>query len=449
MFGMSLADMCSSTAMALTSLPMPSYMPKEEIFGYHWAGTRLGNTYTCNAQGFFVSFGMAGMYTYNSVLCLYYVCALAFTMKDKVIKKRIEPFMHGIAIVVSLISSLPPLFYDMYNPTTSGYAWCGPVPYPNECSYMEDVECIRGNDKMEIVNKTFLSGSILFLFAFVSLSFLWIIWKVNQTDRDMKRITKNYRVYGFREVENVLEKHNNITKIVVIQAFFYVAAILLTVFPPLLLMIGGSGFKEKALVNLEKTSLVLLPLQGFYNFVIFLSHKVYNYRRVHAEKSVWHVLALLFCTSTCDPCFISRISLVKQYADEEEQEQQQQRAVQESGGESDDEIGTGLKRSDVYDLNIHDESDKELHYRLELMDGGGTNGKTYYFDVKAQSKICNGDESNESCGVEDGQEGSYGWLSLSSRISICSNYQPQKDPSLEGLESEDEKKVRRFYSPIK
>jgi hypothetical protein len=67
--------------MALTSLPMPSYMPKETEFGYHWAGTRLGNTYTCNAQGFFASFGVSAMFFYTATLCIFYACSIAFTIE--------------------------------------------------------------------------------------------------------------------------------------------------------------------------------------------------------------------------------------------------------------------------------------------------------------------------------------------------------------------------------
>jgi hypothetical protein len=131
MFGMSLADICGSIAMALTSLPMPSYMPKEEIFGYHWAGTRLGNEYTCDAQGFFAFFGMECMFNYSAMLCVYYACAIAFMIKEKNIKKYAEPFIHGIPIVTSLGFTIMPLFYELYKPGISGFAWCGPQTYPD------------------------------------------------------------------------------------------------------------------------------------------------------------------------------------------------------------------------------------------------------------------------------------------------------------------------------
>jgi hypothetical protein len=42
MFGLSIADIIGSVSMALASWPMPSHLPNEEDFGYHWSGARLG-----------------------------------------------------------------------------------------------------------------------------------------------------------------------------------------------------------------------------------------------------------------------------------------------------------------------------------------------------------------------------------------------------------------------
>jgi hypothetical protein len=68
MFGMSIADILSSVSIALSTLPMPSFMPQEKDFEYRWTGPRLGNTSTCNAQGFFQTFGILCMFTYNTIV---------------------------------------------------------------------------------------------------------------------------------------------------------------------------------------------------------------------------------------------------------------------------------------------------------------------------------------------------------------------------------------------
>jgi hypothetical protein len=360
MFGMSLADICGSIAMALTSLPMPSYMPKEEIFGYHWAGTRLGNTYTCNAQGFFAFFGMGCMFNYNAMLCLYYACAIAFTMREKNIKKYVEPLLHGLPILAGLSFSVPPLFYDMYNPGISAYAWCGPIPYPNECSSVPGIECIRGHGHMLMTFQIVTAVFIIYVFCIISISLGLVIWKVFQTDRVIEQISKLYENRGHKDMANVLEKHRN-TKAVVIQAFSYITAFLLGVLPPLLLSVGAvdtSGSNPNQLKKIdiiEKITLVFLPLQGFFNFIIFVSHKVYNYRRVRGDVSICRVITMLFRTSVHDPCFISRISIVKQHEEEE------------NGCEDFVEYVEGRQHHQVYNFDVKDESNDELHYRLGLM----------------------------------------------------------------------------------
>ena len=58
-------------------------------------------------------------------------------------------------------------------------------------------------------------------------------------------------------------------------------------------------------------SFVLIPLQGFFNAMIFISHKVYNYRRVHKDVSRCGVIKLLFQGNTQEFFLFSRISLVR------------------------------------------------------------------------------------------------------------------------------------------
>ena len=83
---MSIADIIGSLALALTTLPMPATMT-----GYNGAempfveflprvGSKalaFGNTQSCNAQGFCTTFGIATMFSYDVMLCVYYAFALA------------------------------------------------------------------------------------------------------------------------------------------------------------------------------------------------------------------------------------------------------------------------------------------------------------------------------------------------------------------------------------
>jgi len=357
MFGMSLADICGSIAMALTSLPMPSYMPKEEIFGYKWAGTRLGNTYTCNAQGFFSTFGTTSMLSYNTMLCIYYACAIAFVLQEKHIKKYVEPIIHGLPILLGLSFSVPPLFYEMYNPGISAFSWCGSVVYPIECYDNRRIDCIRGTRRMTELGARTVSVAMCCVFSIALLALCMVIFKVIQNDWIILKLPSEN---NYNHIDKILDVHRN-TKAALIQAFSYIVAMLLVLLPPILLFSGAiertTASQVETAIILEKIALVLFPLQGFFNVIIFVSFKVYNYRRVRRDVGICHVLGLLFFTSAHDPCFISRISIVRH---NEEDEEGCDNLVAEDGTRI-------AAKHNVYEIDVDDESNEELHFRLTLM----------------------------------------------------------------------------------
>ena len=55
---------------------------------------------------------------------------------------------------------------------------------------------------------------------------------------------------------------------------------------------------------------ILLPLQGFFNALIFINHKIYNYRRSHSGVSRCHVLKLLLAGDSEEVMIFSRISMI-------------------------------------------------------------------------------------------------------------------------------------------
>lgn len=314
MFGMSIADILGSTAMALTSLPMPSYMPKEIEFGYHWAGTRLGNTYTCNTQGFFASFGTVVMFFYTATLCIFYACSIAFKMRERNIRKYVEPIIHALPVLVGLSYAVPPLILEMYNPGITSYAWCAPLPYPDECVY-QGIKCVRGSaDAMNFV-MTMLRCLIVSVFSIIIVSMVLIVWRVTSTERLLHKVTLAIysKMDNCANLEGVLRRHS-FTKAVVYQASAYIFALLLGLLLPLIRtmnVVSATDESERGwdkIVAMDKGILVLLPVQGFFNLAIFVSHKVYNYRRAcNGSISICGVLR----AGTHEPVYISRISIVK------------------------------------------------------------------------------------------------------------------------------------------
>lgn len=122
MMGMSIHDILGSSAIALTTLPLPN--DDKWVNLYHYEGTRLGSYATCDAQGFFQFYGLLGSYLYNMVLCVYYAIALSLSIKDETIKRKVEPWLHLIPLCLSTWLSLEILFEKGYNPAPRRASWC-------------------------------------------------------------------------------------------------------------------------------------------------------------------------------------------------------------------------------------------------------------------------------------------------------------------------------------
>lgn len=81
-----------------------------------------------------------------------------------------------------------------------------------------------------------------------------------------------------------------------IQAIAYILVLIITVFPPLLLLFT-SVESHTIIISI---SMLAFPLQGFFNSLIFIGAKVYHYQRVEPEVSIWKALGLILFTSFQD-----------------------------------------------------------------------------------------------------------------------------------------------------
>ncbi len=102
-FGMSSLDIIGSVAMAFHTIPMP----REQVYSFQGSGTVV----SCEVQAFLVLVGSMGCLCYNSGLSLFHICLIQFRTSERVMRKRIEPFIHvfsfliPLSIAVSLVSS--------------------------------------------------------------------------------------------------------------------------------------------------------------------------------------------------------------------------------------------------------------------------------------------------------------------------------------------------------
>ena len=142
------------------------------------------------------------------------------------------------------------------------------------------------------------------------LSLLLVIVTTIITDRAIAMLTN--RIYRCPEIQQLNIRQQQ-SKVIVIQALAYVIGFILTLLFPFMI-VRATKFQH----GLAMLRAVFLPIQGFFNMLIFISHKIYNYtyRRRHPEVGRWQVLKLLFQTSVEKPVFISRLFIVQNDAEE-------------------------------------------------------------------------------------------------------------------------------------
>ena len=228
----------------------------------------------------------------------------------------------------------PPLFQVMYNPGTTAIfgpqrtviaPWCQNQPDPTWC---KDDECIRGSSaSFDYALKSLTwTMSIGFSVTFVSLKL--VICRVLYNERLLRHAVKctkdnelerkfhmNTSGYDTGRIslddpdletcERAVRDAHLTNKVITAQCFGYLGTWFLSISYVLLTTLPD----EVQFVLM----VILLAGQAFCNMIIFVSHKVYNFWRLHREESICDVLEVMFTVeSVQEPCFISRISIVEE-----------------------------------------------------------------------------------------------------------------------------------------
>ena len=380
MFGISTATLFSSIAISLTTLPMPRDLPISDI-GYDWAGTRLGNVHTCNAQGFFLITGYSMMFTYTGMLCIYYMLVIAFGLREKKIAKYAEPFFHLITLGTSYMA-FNAVFTGKINPT--GWEPC--------CTIANDS---FGPHTYENGRRTYVVSVLGTFLLCTFLCFILIIRKVAKDERNIRRSVQIQNpqqspnpfptATSQRQVDlqNMVLTASKNTRLVVFQALAYYISFLITLSTPIIRLITGYDHKsENDERIILRAQIVLMPLHGLSIAVIFIYHKIHNYRRIHPNVSKWQAFNLLFYGMADDNILFSRISVVSVTADELTVEVQNERSEVEHinifiSNNDNDNRGTEEEEEDDDDVERNTEdlpSSKERQHMS--LDDGSSKGRS-------------------------------------------------------------------------
>ena len=126
-----------------------------------------GNVATCAAQGCIVTAGITMATFYNCSICFYYLSVVTFNKKDEYIKRKLEPWFHGVPVISAIMIGIIGLIMKQYN--TNGDGNCYLTNYhPPNCQGVTNgiipegftIPCGRGGDTKSgnlfrlIVNRT-------------------------------------------------------------------------------------------------------------------------------------------------------------------------------------------------------------------------------------------------------------------------------------------------------
>ena len=220
---------------------------------------------------------------------------------------------------------------ELINPTPF-VPWCTTVVYPYECAFNEEVECIRG--EKEFNREIFYGVSLaigLILISILGLSLVTII--IGTCKGGRVRLL-------FQQTE--MPNHDSWKKkrrLLIIQALMYFFAFLITWVFVAVRMVNLTNGNISSLSATNVLQRIFFPLQGFFNAIIFLHHKVTNLRQCHGSsislsKALYYII--LHPKMKMSEMHLSGVSIVERDRQKQEKDKNRIREQQQQVGNSPD-----------------------------------------------------------------------------------------------------------------
>jgi hypothetical protein len=299
MIGMSIANIITSMA---TSLSAPSLIKLGTLMNrFELEENRLGSTpQTCSStqQGFpFLNLnGSVAANVFTALACVYYLCDAVCSVQNAMLQQRvIEPLLHFTPLIMTLVVSIPFSPLQMNNPTPirPWYAldhlqyWC------------ENATCMRGIPS--ITKKDMITFVLVALNSIVIIMSLILVfrkvWKQNQII--MQTSLEDTDLILSAGVAHEVNLRHQATKILSLQSLAYAGALILTLLVQLLgtlvsMICYWTGDDVVSLTSLGKLKLIIQPLQGLLNFIIFVGGKIFLIRCSNPGMTYFDVFKMLF-----------------------------------------------------------------------------------------------------------------------------------------------------------
>lgn len=276
-FGMSLSDVVSSSVFTLCMVPRTTQL-------------------ACSIQGFLFHIGVTTTPMYNASLCIYYVISIFFERPEYWIKKRVEPFLHLIPICWNVFAAIFLIASGCIN-DVGPICWVGSKPL--DCMEDPNIECERGA-KAAQYRYIFVGYQTFINFFIIIIAMIMLCVKVAKQERKMSETVAIGRLSDATASEDSLTNHRqkSITleayrnpprnrtseRKVVKQAAVFVAAYFFPFLFPSVHYFYKS-FAGRRSFALWITMSFFMPLQGFFNAIVFIRPRVIKLRQKNPDLS--------------------------------------------------------------------------------------------------------------------------------------------------------------------
>ena len=315
MLGLSLADCLTSVMIALTTIPMP----KDVIYPFEMSS--YGNVATCEAQGLLYIIGNAFCFAMNGILNIYYLCTLRFDMPEIAFRRYVEIPLYILALVTCVAVPCATLLQqDMLNPSPTD-PFCSPHTYPFDCTKADNPECrgeathwTRGRGALQPM----YFATILVAFFTLIVTMSLIIQSFYRNERKLRKAVKDNQIEHNGEQDDKLQylkEAQQTSGLITRQALMYIAVFVLTWsfgFVKYLFIIRDAAKRYPGDYWFSALRIFFQPLQGFFNLVIFVYHKVQTLRHADGNVTVAEALEKVFLLPDLmeDQATVSNLNMV-------------------------------------------------------------------------------------------------------------------------------------------
>ena len=286
-FGMSCSDILSSLSMLFAPISMPRETPD--------AWLALGNITTCEVQAFVLTLGSTLAPCYNAALCIYFFLKIRHDVRDDIIAKKVEPFLHLVPITMIVAISIYSLCMSFFNPLDT---LCYLATDPFGCSITSDMECERGEGVYQSVPVILLLATVLLIVPLIIISTMAIIcWTVYKQEQRMETYGRGSLTLSTPNNVRRREGLSQYCRKTMYRALAYSTAWLVTFIFPTIIFINRLSNRTPSF-PLQMLAAIFHSLQGCSNFAVFVYPKVANIRQMNPETSIFKALFIAMKSNT-------------------------------------------------------------------------------------------------------------------------------------------------------